>query len=92
MHFFDSLQMDILVVFVVLTQQVVVWTRMQSAEIPSASVSIVLRISMAHAKRVSLDAYSANPKMFIKCIDFFWIVLRHIVPECIVKLAEHVHM
>ena len=55
MHFFDSLQMDILVVFVVLTQQVVVWTQMQSAEIPSASVSIVLRISMAHAKRVSLD-------------------------------------
>ena len=43
---------------------------MQSAEIPSASVSIVLRISMAHAKRVSLDAYSAKPKMFIKCIDF----------------------
>ena len=69
-HFFDSLQMDILVLFVVLTQQVVVWTRMQSAEIPSASVSIVLRISMAHAKRVSLDAYSAKPKMFIECIDF----------------------
>ena len=89
MHFFDSLQMDILVVFVVLTQQVVVWTRMQSAEIPSASVSIVLRISMTHAKRVSLDAYSVKPKMFIKCIDFSGSFLD---VECIVKLAEHVHM
>ena len=44
--------------------------QMPSAQIQFVNVFKISQISMAHAKRVSLDAYSAKPKMFIKCIDF----------------------